>query len=485
MLSAAIYCYAYSQEIVQTSLADAYFWLHVEYLGSPWIPALWVLLARKHHGLRGHLWILLIIPLITLVAQWTNSYHGLYDRSLQMVSRPPFWVVEAHRGPIAWLYIAYLYAALLYGAWIYISRFRTSSRLYRKQSLLFVTSCLPPLVGYLIYLFGWSPWGLDLAPVMLVISIILGYISIFRFECFNLVPMARSLVFNSMRDAALVTDLQHRLVDFNPAARKLLPDLGETVKLGNDLTTALPEQISFQQIFSEPKRPHKIELMVGGELQNFEVRILPLCVEEHQSGWAVILANITNQVRLLHDLRRDAETDELTGVANRRCFTTAIARESSRAFSLILLDIDHFKCINDRFGHAAGDKVLATVANRISSCLRRVDLLSRYGGDEFAILLPETDSNGTFEVAERIRAAVANTAVEINDHSLHVSVSIGLTTRVSAQTTDWVHLLDEADQALYRAKANGRNQAASWKELSSPAKKAAPNPHQLRLQKRS
>jgi diguanylate cyclase (GGDEF)-like protein len=471
-VSAAIYCFGSAQEMAQTSLDRAMFWIHVQYLGLPWLPALWVLLARKHHQLRSRLWLLLVIPVITFAGQWTNSLHGLFYASVQLIPRPPFWIVSVHRGPIAWLFLVYLYASFGYGAWVYLSRFRVESRLIRKQSLLFAACSLPPLGGYLVYLLGWSPWGLDLGPAALGISVILAYLAVVRLEFFDLVPMARSLVFNSMRDAALVTDLGHRLVDFNPAARKLLPCLGN-IKLGDDLTSALSEPLSFEQVFLDSGHPQRIELRAGGKLQNYEVRVLPLQVEDQQSGWAIILADITAQVRLVHELRHDAETDELTGVANRRCFANAMERECSRSmrhgsiFSVMIVDIDHFKEINDRCGHNAGDSVLTAVASRIASCLRRVDLLSRYGGDEFAVLLPEAGLDGALEVAERIRGVVASPAVEYEGQAIDVSVSVGLTTQDATHTGDWPQLLDEADQALYRAKAEGRNRVVRWNGLAS------------------
>jgi diguanylate cyclase (GGDEF)-like protein len=465
MVSAAIYCFGYSGEVAQTNLADAMLWFHVEYFGICWIPALLVLLTQKHNHLRSRLGLLLVIPLLTFVAQETTPWHGLFDRSLQMQFQPPFWIVAAHRGPIAWLFVAYMYAALLYSSWIYISRFRTSSRLFQKQSLLFVTSFLPPLAGNLVYLCGWSPWGLDMAPAMMGISAILGYFAAFRLEFFELVPMARSLVFNNMRDAALVTDMRRSLVDFNPAARKLLPSL-RSVNVGDEITTAFPASLCLQTLFSDPKHSQKIELRAGGELQHFEVRILPLLMEKHQAGWAVILANITAQVRLVHELRHEAETDELTGVANRRSFTTAIEREQARSvrygtiFSILVIDIDLFKSINDHFGHLAGDFVLSTVTARIASCLRCTDLLCRYGGDEFAILLPETGAESAIEVAERICNAIANEPVEMESQNIRVSSSIGIATYDPAHTADWEQVLDEADHALYRAKAEGRNRVA-------------------------
>ena len=467
MLSAAVYCFGSAGEVAQTTLPKAMFWLHVEYIGSPWLPSLWVLLARKHNHLPNRPGLLIVIPLITVAAEWTNSLHSLYDRSACMEYRAPFWVVSVDRGPLAWLFLVYMYSALLYGTWIYISKFRRSSRLFRMQSLLFASSALPPLAGYLIYLTGWSPWGLDIAPVMICFSSIMGYFAVFRYEIFDLVPMARSLVFNSMRDAVFVADLRYRMVDLNPAARELSSYLGQ-IDLGDEILPAFSGIYPPQEIFNDSSslQIQMMDLRIGAELQNFEVRILPLGAEKHQSGWAVILANVTAQVRLVHELRHHAETDELTGIANRRSFIITIERECARSkrhktpFSVLVLDVDGFKGINDRFGHATGDHVLTACVSRILSSLRQIDILSRFGGDEFAVLLPEAGSDGAFEVAERIRASIADTPIEIEDKIIQASVSIGLATLSLDQSADWEHLLEQADQALYRAKAEGKNRVA-------------------------
>jgi diguanylate cyclase (GGDEF)-like protein len=115
--------------------------------------------------------------------------------------------------------------------------------------------------------------------------------------------------------------------------------------------------------------------------------------------------------------------------------------------------------------------MLLIVADRILQCLRESDLLSRFGGDEFAILLPETGAEGALEVAERIRETVAASAVDADGETVRATVSIGVATRDDAEGAGWEQLLKQADKALYDAKARGRNQVAAWNELAETAGK--------------
>lgn len=478
MCAAAMYCFGYAFELAQTSLDGALFWLHVEYIGIPWIPALWIVLTRRHFGLRTPIVPLMSLPVIIALAEWTNGTHGLYDTSMMLAQRGPFWVVVVHRGPVAWVNLAFIYGALLYGAVLCFFHLRSASGLVRLQIMFFASSCLPPLIGYMIYFFGWSPWGLDLAPATLCLSLIIGYITVFRLECFDLVPMARSLVFKSIRDSVLVADLQHRLVDFNPAARALLPALSEA-SLGCELSSVFPAESGLAEALLAPEGIHRLHLAlpVEGRKQQFEVNYFPLGTERQQLGWAVILANITAQVELVRSLQRHAETDSLTEVANRRGFNTAIDRECARAirchsqFAVMLIDVDHFKTINDRKGHAMGDRVLRSIARRISVCLRATDLLSRYGGDEFAVLLPDLSFQEAKDVAERIRIEVEAVSAKIGTAAAPTTISIGLTVHTPGDGADPRKLLEQADKALYNAKSEGRNQVAVWQGMYTEAPK--------------
>lgn len=461
--SAAVYCFGYAGEVAQTNLTAALFWLHVEYFGIPWIPALWLLLARKQNHLESNLTSVLVIPVLTFFAELTNSLHGLYDKSMTLVAEGPFWVVSAHRGPLAWLNILFLFSALPYGSWLYLSRSAKGSGVLRKHTLVLVGSGLLPLFGYFLYLCGWSPWKLDLAPIMLALSVTLAYLAVFKFEYFDLVPMAHLLVFNSMRDAAIVTDMRDQLVEFNRAAVGLFPRLA-TATPGDHIASVFHDP---RMLGSESSDTREIEVLINGEKQYFDVRTFPLQLDTRQLGWTTIFANITARQRVLEELRRHADTDELTEVSNRRSFVTALKRESARSsrhrlpYSVIFVDLDYFKNINDRFGHAAGDCALRAVAEAIRACLRDSDLLARYGGDEFAVLLPQTELQAALEVASRVRSVVGSSRITHEGQEFGLSISIGVASCNSSHAVDWKRLLKNADQALYAAKAGGRNRVES------------------------
>jgi diguanylate cyclase (GGDEF)-like protein len=159
-----------------------------------------------------------------------------------------------------------------------------------------------------------------------------------------------------------------------------------------------------------------------------------------------------------------ATTDSLTGIMNRRQFMSLAEQEFRRTrryhhlFSLLILDIDHFKRINDSYGHMFGDQVIKAVVQEVAHILRKTDYLGRFGGEEFVILLSESDSGQALLVAQRILEGVAATTFHIREETVSVTVSIGVTTyQTEDESLD--ALLERADEALYQAKRQGRNRA--------------------------
>jgi diguanylate cyclase (GGDEF)-like protein len=168
--------------------------------------------------------------------------------------------------------------------------------------------------------------------------------------------------------------------------------------------------------------------------------------------------------RLVRELESLSRKDALTGVLNRRSFDEALAQELARArrhghpLGLIMLDIDHFKRINDTHGHPGGDIVLRAFARTIEGGLREGDSLFRYGGEEFVVVLPHADARGTLTAASRIVASVASEPVEVGGTLVPVTTSAGAAA-LSPSTVNGAQLVSAADRALYEAKQEGRNRA--------------------------
>lgn len=178
----------------------------------------------------------------------------------------------------------------------------------------------------------------------------------------------------------------------------------------------------------------------------------------------------TELLQAQESLRFHAEHDSLTGVLNRRAIRDVLRRELARCrrerqtLGVILADVDHFKKINDHFGHAAGDAVLVSVVQRISATLRTYDIVGRYGGEEFLIIAPGCDLELAEKLAERIRHAVGEEAIDLGIANTNVTLSLGVT--LGSASSDPEFLVTMADSAMYKAKRNGRNRVETSLDLA-------------------
>lgn len=166
---------------------------------------------------------------------------------------------------------------------------------------------------------------------------------------------------------------------------------------------------------------------------------------------------------LFAQVKNRADRDGLTKLYNRKHFDERLEQELARhqrfaeKLSLVLLDIDHFKSINDRYGHPVGDKVIVKLAKTIEQTIRNTDYAARYGGEEFVIILPHTDESQAWILAERLRLAIAKSTVPFDDGELKITTSLGVATMQPQALISQCELITQADKALYEAKQNGRN----------------------------
>lgn len=262
-------------------------------------------------------------------------------------------------------------------------------------------------------------------------------------------------------------------------------DSGEAVFITNVRTHPLFTDGAYPQLVAIASLPLKVGLAVTGvmnvgynrpfEFEDGTRRLLDALAE----AAALAVQNADQHERI----RRQAVTDELTGLNNRRRFLDVLRGEMARArryghpLSLLMVDLDRLKQINDEHGHAAGDAMLRGVAQCLRASLRATDVPARLGGDEFAVLMPETAGESALVVAERIRAAVENFRTTVDGQEIHSTVSIGLMSRAVGHLQDLPSFIHKADDALYRSKTGGRNRVSVWEveETLPPAIDAPAN----------
>jgi len=227
-----------------------------------------------------------------------------------------------------------------------------------------------------------------------------------------------------------------------------------------------PQTVAAVRAAMEAQQPIRVALLHysrDGEEFWIDTNIVPLRdAHGHVTHFATIGRDLTATKRLQQELRRIASTDPLTGLLNRRRFLEQAESEFLRSLryqhelAVVMLDIDYFKAINDSHGHFAGDLVLIAMSRATEKLLRGTDILSRWGGEEFVILMPETPLAGAAILAERLREVLAQLAVDTAAGTLRLTISAGVAAR-GVPDTGITDIMQRADTALYEAKEQGRN----------------------------
>ena len=256
-------------------------------------------------------------------------------------------------------------------------------------------------------------------------------------------------------------DPEHLITLFSEQIQDLVPHQGLRYRnddLNLEVRIGTQARHSCTYTLSVPDQPlGKLTLRRNQKFQEADIRLLEDLIGS-------LLYPLRNALLYL-DAVQMAQKDPLTGICNRSALDEMLRREISHAerhgcgFALILLDIDHFKKINDRYGHLIGDCALRSVANTTGACIRDGDMLFRYGGEEFVVLMRETGPDGARLLAERIRANIERTPCQCSGAKIHMTVSAGVAAYRPGE--NGAALFARADQALYQAKQAGRNRVCS------------------------
>lgn len=469
------------------------FWFNILTFGAVMgTPAFWAFgiefTERGHWLTLKNILLVSLIPVISVILAWTTDQHGLFYAARDFSAKLPNGNWNFAPGPFYWIHITYSYFVSALILLLIVHSFFKSSSIYRGQSAAILAGTLVPLIGNIIYNFfiGTGNGPIDPTPMLFTIMGVFYALGIFWFDLFDVNPIARYTLVENMQDGVIVVDSQNRIVDVNPSALRWLNWHGSS-PVGKHVKKLL--DIWYEQFADFP-----VELYIQTEVRNaerpetyFDLRVEPIN-DKYKSlaGRLIVFRDITRQkmaekallethdrlrlhlreIEFLHEeLREQTLRDPLTGLFNRRYLEETLEREISRAardgisIGICMADIDQFKSLNDEHGHKAGDVVLKNLAEIFTSYSRAGDVVCRYGGEEFLILLPGADLDVTSRRAEDWRRAFEQSRIEFEGKVLSSTLSLGVAIfPEQGHTSD--ELLKLADHALYLSKRNGKNQVS-------------------------
>ncbi len=430
-------------------------------------------------------WVLWIIPALCVLSAVTNAFH--HELWTEFILEPGN-ILEYKHGPVFLLVIGYSYALLVGSLAIMVAAFARHDANYRAQFAAVLVLAMFPILGSVAYVFGFSPFpAQDPAPIAFAITAVGMAWSLLRQGLLTVVPIAQESVLQNLHDAVLVLDSTDRVAVANKA---FFAWLGiETAIVGKPvlevlapwpgLVRAVFSEFDAEEVLLDHPSWRYIDVrrsvvkddrgrVRGRVLVLRDINALRLAELELRDANEKLTVQLVTIQNLQDGLREQALRDPLTGLYNRRYLEETMGRELARSqredapLSFVMIDLDHFKYLNDEHGHAAGDQVLRWFGDLLLAKLRPGDIACRYGGEEFVILMPSASREVALQRCEDLRVAFTSLVANASGNRYpNVTLSAGLAVSPrDASTTN--ELRRCADVAMYAAKRAGRNQVREY-----------------------
>lgn len=449
-------------------LAASFMCLGLTLARPQWVPRRWMLLA------------LLVEPALITLAGLSNPWHLLVYRGAGAahLTGSAGWTY----GPIFWLDSAYGYLLMAIGMALVAWSWWKALPAFRGQRLAVFVGALAPLAVNVVFLAGKLGEDADPTPLGLAVTGTIMWYAIFRQDLFAFSPVARALIVDQIGDAVVVVSPGGRILDLNLAARDLLRSMNPWAAakpigvparevFGKMLATTESRQIDFVVEFPGGRNEYEVRsssLVDGRRRPLGDVYVARDVTEANALSRRLAAAHtqLVRQVETIDMLRANvveqASRDPLTGLHNRRHLVEhfasmlAAAEAAGGTLAVALFDIDHFKSVNDDYGHLAGDAVLVALAHRIQERAPAGALVARWGGEEFFVALPGADATSGLVIADDLRRRCAQDTIDFECWTLGCTLSGGVASYPSSGTT-MDELFHAADLAMYQAKNAGRN----------------------------
>lgn len=318
MLSSSVWSVAYGLELGSSTLEQMKFLVNIEYLGIVSMPVNWFLfcikLAGKEKWIRkaGNKVLIAVVPVITLLLLWTNSLHHLHYNHLEIDRSGNFPTLKIIPGVSYYLFTLYFYILLGIGTILLIKQFNKADAVYRKQNRVVIIAALLPWIANFTYMLGLRPVAnLDLTPFAFLVSITMIFIAIYRFELFDILPVAREKVLELMQDAFIVLDHQNRIIDYNSAFKKYTSAVKPGALIGTNIQEVLPNQQLLAKFLDE-HNSGKIEMLVETDSGIFDLEVDVRFLNENKLNHNAIIIKFQDLTTLrLEALKSKQQADEL------------------------------------------------------------------------------------------------------------------------------------------------------------------------------
>lgn len=459
------YLLGYLMELNSSSLDDMLFWNQVQYFGIPFFPALWLAVSMLYTGRGKYLkgmrsLFVFAIPVVTFFVHMTNDWHHLYYSHIELQQLGEMQLMLLTKGPMYFFQMGYVLITLVLCTLFYFQRYRKSIGDEKIQFRLLLLASVLPYLALVLVTANLGGIGIDYTALILPPCILLINLALIRYNFLEIRVLARDRVFENSAAGLVLVNRFYRIVDYNAASTPFFRWFGAQLK-EEQLDILLEDQ---QEILASIRRSENkvFHFVIEGEERYVSLDVTEVQNKEEKVGFLITFEDVTERELLRRRLIEMADTDELSGLYNRRKFRECAeeayqyARRYHEPLSILMMDIDYFKKINDSFGHLAGDSVIQGFSAMLSAEFRGTDVTGRMGGEEFAVVMRNTDAETAYKKAECFRKNVENKEMMISQQRIMVTVSIGVA-ELNDQISDFDALLNCADSAMYEAKRAGRN----------------------------
>jgi diguanylate cyclase (GGDEF)-like protein/PAS domain S-box-containing protein len=396
----------------------------------------------------------LVIPTLTVFFVYTNNFHHLFWKSHELIQHSGYTEIHSERGVWYWVNIIFIYGLIFSSAAAAISLLARTWRVHSRQVIVLGIGITIPLIISLITLLNIHPWpGVDLSPITFGATALFLLFTTRLNSILNVVPIAHANLVEQMRDGVLVVDRESRILEINLAAEQILSVTKKDVIGKQAASLDHPAIRLVTNTMTGKTARHEIEITHSESSHWYDVRISAIRTPSDEiAGYMAIWHNITERKLIERELRHTATHDTLTSVHNRVFFEEAIKYQTHNfqwPVTVISVDLDNLKETNDQFGHAAGDELIRRTATVLSKTFRQGDLVARIGGDEFAVLVMQSDEPTANILMQRLREMAAH----YNAAPQRVILKFSAGYAVAFYADELKAAMTEADRRMYAEKS--------------------------------